>query len=174
MNDFHFLLTGDNIPDENKMDKYFKDYNTFDLSCIAVKIIENMGDNIAIDSIKEKFNIDYAILLKIVLLKLETKENFIKMLIDMLYDFMKTKIGVVFGRECHIAISYFLGYLEGFISVKCNSNFIKVQKKLMASAWDIHLFRFPELTLTLGDSDECIIMMKINGIVVKRKNLEHD
>ncbi|MEQ1532090.1 MAG: hypothetical protein HOO97_03235 [Sideroxydans sp.] len=98
----------------------------------------------------------YAVLLKIALIKNQSKQPAFKK-IEKLLLFMRRELGCVLAREFHLAYYYFAGSLPRLIIVEKNILFEDVKKNLLATTWDIFLLRLPELLLSSVTNDEVVI-----------------
>ncbi|MDU8573262.1 hypothetical protein RYA98_13055 [Pseudomonas syringae] len=73
-----------------------------------------------------------------------------------LVNFLKNGLGIMLGREAHMALHYFSGIAGRLLGVQASTPYITALKNIRSTAWDMFLLRVPEGLYTEAPDELCI------------------
>ncbi len=149
MDRLHFLKKREIRPDKEIFEWYVEKLESSDLDEMAGRLHEISAQMLS--SYNEKLNVTYVTLLKMALIH-KTSNKSIASKMKMLFDFIFSNFGAMLGEEIGIAVYYFAGKLDRFISFQKGAQFERVISNFRSTTWDINLLRYPAHLLTQSKS----------------------
>jgi hypothetical protein len=73
-----------------------------------------------------------------------------------LVSFLKDGLGIMLGREAHMALHYFSGIAGRLLGVQASTPYTTALKNIRSTAWDMFLLRVPEGLYTEAPDELCI------------------
>src|ERR1700686_4939851 len=152
MDDSHFLNTGEIIVDPNVLSLYAQEFGAETIEDIAPLYARGMiaPTDPRLDGLSKLI---YATLLKIGLIHKTSKAGIVAKFQELM-RFMQDVLNIGMGTERMLALGYFAGKFDSFISIQKGAVTSKVLKRLRAAAWDLVLLRLPARLLAVSPENE--------------------
>ncbi|MEE4885974.1 hypothetical protein V2K29_20215 [Pseudomonas alliivorans] len=169
MNDQAFLSSGEIIPNREAVSYY--------LDSSGEKTLEDVARHRVKDfcSLHEKSQHTYMVeAIEICLIKMffirrfELAKSTPAEQFASFQTFMKNDLGIVMGRESHLAIHYFYDKAGRLLGIQPNTPFERARSILKSTSWDMMLLRFPELFMA-HDPEE----VEITYLATQERELAH-
>ncbi|MNU71193.1 hypothetical protein D3C71_606180 [compost metagenome] len=169
MDDQTFLRSGEIVPNKDTVSYYLDSAGAKTLEDVARQRVESFCNlhvrhqhNYMIEAI-EICLIKMFLIRRFELAKSPPAEQY-----ESFVSFMKNDLGIVMGRESHLAIHYFYDKAGRLLGIQPNTPFERALSILKSTSWDMLLLRFPEL-FTSQDSDE----MEITYLATQERELAY-
>lgn len=157
MNDSYFLETGKLIPNEEAVEHY--------LSSSSAKSLKEVAEK-RIDHFIQRYNkaellvmieaIEIALIKMVLIRKSELKGASPVEQYREFQRFLKNDLGMLLGREAHLAVHYFCDKAGRLLGIQSNTPKEKAKSIIKSTAWDIYLLRMPEVMFSEATSEVCI------------------
>ncbi len=156
MDEARFLREDVIVPNPATVDNYLIRFGAKDISEVSAemgRLLLCPAVNGIVANTRKAVTASYSVLLKAALIHKTTCASFTKKL-RLLRDFIEQELGVTLAREFLLMTDYFAGRCDRFIPFQKGARWKKFSEKLLASAWDMHLLRVPELMLSWSNERE--------------------
>lgn len=157
MNDSHFIETGQLIADEKAVAHYFSTSGATSLKEVAEKRVERFIQRHSKATLLSMIEAIEIALLKMVLIrKFEYNGASPAQQYREFMRFLKNDLGMLLGREAHLAIHYFCDNAGRLLGIQPNTPKEKAKSIIKSTAWDMYLLRLPEIMFSESPSEVCI------------------
>lgn len=126
---------------------YYDKYGSSSLQECGRAWVERFVQDDSVNYLRNLIDFSYACLIKMVLIHKMDKRPAHRKLEDF-ERFCLGDLGILMGRETHLAAYYFADLAGRLVSAQRGSGFEKTKRDLRATAWDLFLLRLPEQLLT--------------------------
>lgn len=157
MNQEHFLSTQEIIIDPAAVEFYLASTPHKNLSELAeektVAFTEKFDKNFLSNAIE---SIEIALIKMVLIEKVEFKGAPPLQKHSELINFLKDGLGIMLGREAHLALHYFSGSAGRLLGIQASTPYNTALKNIRSTAWDMFLLRVPEGLYTEAPNELCI------------------
>lgn len=152
-----FLSSGQIIESREAVESYLSSANASTLEEVAIKRVTAFSMKYQRDDVNSIIENTRISLIKMILInKVEIQKASVKDKQDAFLSFLKNDLGLILGREAHLALHYFSGAAGKLVGVESSMSFEKALSKISSTAWDMFLLRFQEMLFTDESEEVCV------------------
>jgi hypothetical protein len=157
MDEPHFIKTGEVLPNLEAVEHYKQSSGSISLYEVAEKRVESFIANYSKSYLNSMIEATEIALIKMVLIrKSEMKRSSIIEQYNEFIRFLKDDLGIMLGREAHLALHYFCDNAGRLLGIQSSTPKEKAISIIQSTAWDIYLLRMPEIMFPASPSEVCI------------------
>lgn len=168
MDEAEFISSGRIVENRESVELYTHGAGVSTLAEVAEKRVIEFSTKFRRDEVSAVVGCTRISLMKMVLInKSEMPKATLEEKQAAFFSFLKDDLGLMLGREAHLALHYFSGIAGKLVGIEASMSSENALSKIRSTAWDMFLLRLQEMFFTNGGDE-----VYIGYIATQEKNLD--